>query len=115
MVKGRAIFKRIMGTYTIIFIIIIYAPFFIIGFLSFTGPNGGVTFPVNYPLGLHWYKMLFEVSSLFDSLKLSFTIAATTLVISTFLGTISAIAFRTKFKGSNVVFLLIILDLVTAG
>jgi len=104
-----------MGVYTIVFIIVIYAPFFIIGFLSFTGPKGGVTFPVDYPLGWHWYKQLSKVPYLVSSLKTSLTLAIMTLITSTVLGLLTAMAFRRKFKGQNVVFYTVLLGLVVPG
>ncbi|NRA86496.1 MAG: ABC transporter permease subunit [Rhizobiales bacterium] len=50
-----------------------------------------------------------------DALFRSLSLALVTMVVSTVLGTLTAQAFRSKFRGSNVVFYLVILGMMVPG
>jgi len=43
----------------IVFVIFLYGPMFTIVVLSFQGPDGGLTFPMN-GFSLHWFEKLWE-------------------------------------------------------
>jgi len=97
-----------------LFILFLYGPTLTIGILSFQGPSGGLTFPMN-GVSLHWYFRLFEQQAVGDfggsmtrSLLLALAVMVTTVVISLSAG----MAFRKKFKGSGVLFYLTIVSLI---
>jgi hypothetical protein len=48
-----------------LFLVFLYGPTLTIGILSFQGPNGGLTFPLN-GVSLHWFRQLFEQQQVGD-------------------------------------------------
>ncbi|MEZ7197214.1 ABC transporter permease [Pseudodesulfovibrio karagichevae] len=97
-----------------LFILFLYGPTLTIGILSFQGPSGGLTFPMN-GVSLHWYFRLFETQAVGDfggslsrSLLLALAVMVTTVVISLSAG----MAFRKKFRGSGLLFYLTIVSLI---
>ena len=92
----RIILLSILG----LFIAFLYGPTLTILVLSFQGPDGGLTFPMN-GFSFHWFRRLFETQAVGDfggSITRSFALAtmvmATTVVVSLAAG----MAFRRRFK-----------------
>lgn len=103
-----------LSAFFALFILFLYGPTLTIGILSFQGPSGGLTFPMN-GMSLHWYFKLFETQAVGDfggslsrSLLLALAVMVTTVVISLSAG----MAFRKKFKGSGVLFYLTVVSLI---
>lgn len=97
-----------------LFLIFLYGPTVTIGILSFQGPEGGLTFPMR-GVSLHWFHQLFEQQQVGDiwgsfrrSLVLGLMVMVTTLVVSVMGG----LAFRKRFRGSALLFQLVIASLV---
>ena len=111
-----------LAIYAALFLLFLYGPFIVLGILSFQSQGGGPQFPVQ-EWSIYWYQHLLglaetsRVSQLpvGDSLIRSLVLAFVTTVVSVTLGTISAEAFRTRFKGSGPVFYLIILGMMVPG
>ena len=117
------ILKPVFGVYIGLFIIFLYSPFFVLGILSFqAGPEGGPQFPI-IEWSTYWYRQLFGLTEasrvaplpIRDALIRSLTLAFMTMVTSTVLGVISAQAFRRQFRGSGIVFYLIVLGMMVPG
>ncbi|MEM9602639.1 MAG: ABC transporter permease [Pseudomonadota bacterium] len=96
------------------FVLFLYGPVITIGILSFQGPRGGLTFPMN-GASLHWFFDLFEEQAVGDfwgafrrSLALGLMVMVTTVVVSVMGG----LAFRQRFRGATVLFYLVIASLV---
>ena len=71
-----------------LFVLFLYGPIVTIGILSFQGPNGGLTFPMN-GVSLHWFYDLFEQQAVGDiwgafsrSLLLGLIVMSITVVLS---------------------------------
>ena len=97
-----------------LFVLFLYGPTLTIAILSFQGPGGGLTFPMQ-GTSLHWFFDLFEQQAVGDiwgsfgrSFLLGLMVMATTVVVSVMGG----LAFRKRFAGSTVVFYLIVTSLV---
>jgi putative spermidine/putrescine transport system permease protein len=97
-----------------LFLIFLYGPTITIAILSFQGPTGGLTFPMQ-GVSLHWFRDLFQEQAVGDiwgsfsrSLVLGLMVMITTVVISVMGG----LAFRKRFAGSNLLFYLVIASLV---
>lgn len=112
-----------LGFYTALFIIFLYAPLAVLAILSFqTGPEGGPQFPI-IEWSVYWYKHLFSLTPpsriaplpINEALVRSLVLAIMTMVVSTVLGVTAAQAFRKKFRGSGVVFYLIVLGMMVPG
>ena len=96
------------------FVFFLYGPILTIGILSFQGPEGGLTFPMN-GLSLHWFRALFQQQAVGDiwgafgrSTTLGLMVMITTVVVSVMGG----LAFRKRFYGSTLVFYATITSLV---
>src|SRR6202034_414334 len=99
------------------YVLALYGPMFCIYILSFQDVRGGLVFPMK-GLSLHWFVDLFtqvrtgDVKGAFDrSIKLAIVVTVITVVVSF----MSAMAFRRRFPGDNVVFALMIGSLVAPG
>lgn len=104
----------VLAAFFTLFMLFLYGPTVTIAILSFQGPSGGLTFPMN-GVSLHWFRDLFEQQAVGDiwgsfsrSLVLGFMVMVTTVVVSVMGG----LAFRRRFPGSNILFYLIITALV---
>lgn len=115
--------KRVLAAYAGLFLTFLYGPFLVMAILSFQqGPEGGPQFPI-IEWSTYWYEHVIGIASasrvvplpVGDALIRSLTLAFATMVVSTVLGTISAQAFRTKFKGQGLVFYLIVLGMMVPG
>jgi putative spermidine/putrescine transport system permease protein len=115
--------KPVLAIYVALFLVFLYGPFLVLAILSFqTGPNGGPQFPI-IEWSTYWYRDIFGLTPpsriaplpIRDSLTRSLLLAMMTMVVSTVLGVMSAQAFRTHFKGSGVIFYLIVLGMMVPG
>lgn len=97
-----------------LFVLFLYGPILTIGVLSFQGPQGGLTFPMN-GVSLHWFRDLFQEQAVGDiwgafrrSLALGLMVMVTTVIVSVMAG----LAFRKRFAGAAVLFYAAITALV---
>lgn len=104
----------ILAAFFGLFMLFLYGPTITIGILSFQGPGGGLTFPMQ-GVSLHWFDQLFRTQSVGDvwgafrrSLALGLIVMAVTVVLSVMAG----MAFRRRFRGATVLFYLILASLV---
>lgn len=112
--KKRPLSFYLLSVFFTIFILFLYGPTLTIAILSFQGPDGGLTFPMN-GVSLHWFGQLFEKQAVGDfsaallrSLMLGFAVMISTVVISLLAG----LAFRKGFAGSAVLFYLTLASLI---
>ena len=98
----------------VLFVLFLYGPMFSIILLSFQGPNGGLTFPMN-GFSFHWFGELWKGAGVVDigsafrrSLLLGFVVMILTVVLSVAAG----LAFRKQFRGAELLFLMTIASLI---
>ena len=103
----------VLASFFGLYVLFLYGPTITIGILSFQGPGGGLTFPMR-GVSLHWYGELFQQQAVGDiwgawrrSVALGLMVMVTTVVVSVMGG----LAFRKRFRGSGVLFYLIITSL----
>jgi putative spermidine/putrescine transport system permease protein len=115
--------KPILAVYLGLFLLFLYGPFVVLAIISFqTGPEGGPQFPI-IEWSTYWYRHLLGLVPpsriaplpITEALVRSLTLAFMTMVVSTVLGTAAAQAFRKRFKGSGIVFYLIVLGMMVPG
>lgn len=97
-----------------VFMVFLYGPTITIAILSFQGPQGGLTFPMN-GTSLHWFRDLFEqqaVGDIWGSFRRSMTLGLIVMVITIVVSVMGGLAFRTRFAGSSVVFYIVITSLI---
>ncbi len=98
----------------ILFVIFLYGPMFAIITLSFQGPDGGLTFPMN-GVSLHWFEQLFQPQRVGDfkgSFLRSFGLASIVMILTVIISVSAGLAFRKKFRGASFVFYLTIASLI---
>jgi putative spermidine/putrescine transport system permease protein len=113
-----------LAVYFVLFLIFLYAPMILMGILSFQGYYGGVTFPFKGPVGLDWWRSIFEsqVGNVFtnaDAIRASgegslWLSLAAGGVVAFFAFTLS-LAFRRRFRGDGMAFYVIILAMMAPG
>lgn len=97
-----------------LFVLFLYGPILTIGVLSFQGPGGGLTFPMN-GVSLHWFFDLFEqqaVGDIWGSFRRSFALGLMVMVVTVVFSVMGGLAFRRRFRGSTALFYLIIASLI---
>jgi putative spermidine/putrescine transport system permease protein len=97
-----------------LFVLFLYGPLSAVFILSFQGPQGGLTFPLN-GVSLRWFQNLFERQAVGDfgasfgrSLMLGLMVMAATVLVSLLAG----LAFRRRFMGAGPLFYLTVASLV---
>lgn len=101
-------------TFFLIFLIFVYGPMFAIILLSFQGPDGGLTFPMNGS-SLHWIKDLFKPQRVGDfqgSFSRSFILGTVVSLLTVMISYCAGLAFRKQFWGSSLLFYLTIASLI---
>ena len=96
------------------YVLFLYGPMIAVFVLSFQGPTGGLTFPMN-GVSLHWFSKLFAGNGIVDlgsafrrSLALGLVVMLLTVIISVAAG----LAFRKKFWGAAILFYVAIASLI---
>ena len=104
----------VLSAFFALFLLFLYGPTITIAILSFQGPSGGLTFPMR-GTSLHWFRDLFEqqaVGDIWGSFRRSFALGLMVMVTTVVLSVMGGLAFRKRFRGSGILFYLIITSLV---
>lgn len=97
-----------------LFLLFLYGPTITIAILSFQGPQGGLTFPMN-GTSTHWFKNLFEqqaVGDIWGSFARSFALGLMVMITTVVVSVMGGLAFRKRFPGSTLLFYLVITALI---
>jgi putative spermidine/putrescine transport system permease protein len=112
--ESRSFSFYLLAGFFVLFVLFLYGPLSAVFILSFQGPQGGLTFPLN-GVSLRWFQNLFERQAVGDfgasfgrSLMLGLMVMAATVVVSLLAG----LAFRRKFIGASPLFYLTVASLV---
>lgn len=104
----------VLAAFFCLFLLFLYGPIVTIGILSFQGPQGGLTFPMN-GTSFHWFFDLFEeqaVGDIWGSFRRSFMLGLMVMVTTVVVSVAAGLAFRRRFVGSGLLFYLAITSLV---
>lgn len=104
----------ILAIFFVLFVLFLYGPLSAILVLSFQGPNGGLTFPLN-GVSLHWFFNLFEQQAVGDfggSFRRSFALGVMVMLVTVIVSVLSGLAFRRRFRGATPLFYLAVASLV---
>ncbi len=96
------------------FVLFLYGPTVTIIILSFQGPQGGLTFPMN-GVSLHWFGALFQTQMVGDfagSITRSLLLALMVMVANVAISVAAGMAFRRRFRGATALFYLTIASLI---
>lgn len=106
-----------LGAFFALFVLFLYGPMIAIYILSFQGPNGGLTFPMN-GVSLHWFAALFGQERTGDfagAFVRSIILALIVMVLTVIFSLMAGLAFRKRFKGSTFIFYLSVASLIMPG
>src|SRR5258708_40181006 len=95
--------RAVLTAFFALFVLFLYGPTMTIVVLSFQGPDGGLTFPMN-GVSVHWFASLFETQKVGDfggslarSLLLATMVMAATVTISVAAGK----GLRARLRGAG--------------
>ncbi|MGN7293898.1 ABC transporter permease [Rhizobium sp. SAFR-030] len=97
-----------------LFVLFLYGPLSAILILSFQGPNGGLTFPLN-GVSLRWFANLFETQAVGDfggAFRRSAALGVMVMVVTVAVSLLAGLAFRRRFAGATALFYLSVASLV---
>ncbi|MGK6314843.1 ABC transporter permease [Neorhizobium sp. DT-125] len=104
----------ILALFFAVFVLFLYGPLSAILILSFQGPNGGLTFPLN-GVSLRWFANLFETQAVGDfggSFRRSLVLGLMVMIVTVVVSLLAGLAFRRRFFGSTALFYLAVASLV---
>ena len=96
------------------FVLFLYGPVITIFVLSFQGPDGGLTFPMQ-GLSSHWYGELWKGLGVVDigaALRRSFALGAVVMALTVLLSLSAGLAFRKKLAGGDLLFYVAVASLI---
>jgi len=111
-VVERVSVERLLVVYTVVVAIYVYLP--MLSLIVFSFNASGLTFPIS-EVSLVWYTELLNNQGLIESTIRSLKLAFVTMIITTILSTMLAVAYHYDFRGKRLVLYLIILGIVIPG
>lgn len=106
-----------LAAFFALFVLFLYGPMSAIYILSFQGPTGGLTFPMN-GFSFDWFVALFGQQRTGDfqgSFLRSIALAILVLVLTVVVSIMAGAAFRRRFFGATLVFYMAIASLIMPG
>ena len=103
-----------LAAFFALFVLFLYGPTLTILVLSFQGPSGGLTFPMN-GVSVHWFRNLFEKQMVGDfagAFQRSMILGGAVMLVTVVASFSAGLAFRTRFRGSGILFYLAIASLI---
>ena len=103
-----------LAAFFVVFVLFLYGPLFAVFILSFQGPRGGLTFPLN-GISFRWFQNLFETQAVGNfgaSFGRSFMLGLMVMVATVLVSLLAGLAFRRKFVGASPLFYLTVASLV---
>jgi putative spermidine/putrescine transport system permease protein len=97
-----------------LFVLFLYGPMITIFILSFQGPEGGLTFPMN-GVSLHWFRKLWEglgVVDIWAAFRRSLWLGLVVMVLTVVLSLLAGLAFRKRFRGATALFYVTVASLI---
>jgi putative spermidine/putrescine transport system permease protein len=115
--EGRPWTFYVLAAVFTLFVMFLYGPMACIYILSFQGPNGGLTFPLN-GVSTHWFGALFHQERTGDiagAFSRSIPLAIIVLTLTVILSLAAGLAFRRRFLGAGAIFYAAIASLIVPG
>ena len=104
----------LLAIFFALFVCFLYGPTITIAILSFQGPDGGLTFPMN-GVSVHWFANLFQQQAVGDfggSFSRSIMLATMTMTLTVVIALLAGFAFRRRFRFSSALFYLTVASLI---
>jgi putative spermidine/putrescine transport system permease protein len=107
----------LLAAFFTLFVLFLYGPMTIIYILSFQGPNGGLTFPMD-GVSLHWFYALLSQQRTGDiagAFVRSFALAGIVLIATVLFSVMAGLGFRRRFTGAGALFYMAVASLIIPG
>ena len=104
----------LLAAFFALFVLFMYGPMLVIVVLSFQGPQGGLTFPMN-GFSLHWFQKLAEGLGVVDigaALRRSLALGLAVMALTVLFSVLAGLAFRKKLAGGNLLFFVVVASLI---
>jgi putative spermidine/putrescine transport system permease protein len=114
MFLGRPLIFYALAAFFTLYVLFLYGPMFAIFALSFQGPQGGLTFPMN-GLSLYWFEKLFAGGGIVDigaAFRRSLVLGVVVMLLTVVISVCAGLAFRKRFRGSAALFYIAIASLI---
>jgi putative spermidine/putrescine transport system permease protein len=112
--ESRPLSFYLLAAFFGLFVLFLYGPIATIVILSFQGPNGGLTFPMN-GVSTHWFHNLFQQQAVGDfggALTRSLSLGVIVMLVTVLFAVSAGLAFRRRFFGSGVIFYIAVASLI---
>lgn len=112
--KKRPLSFYFLAAFFGLFVLFLYGPMIAIFMLSLQGPDGTLTFPMR-GFSFYWLGQVFQeqrVGSFVEAFQRSLVLGIGVLVLSVVVSVMGGLAFRSRFKGSTLLFYLTISSLI---
>jgi len=98
-----------------LFVLFLYGPMLTIVLLSFQGPDGGLTFPMN-GLSTHWFNKLWSDGlpnvDIWSAFGRSAWLGLLVMLLTVVLSLLAGLAYRKRFAGADALFFVVIASLI---
>ena len=97
-----------------LFVVFLYGPVATITALSFQGPQGGLTFPMN-GVSTHWFERLWSGGGRVDigtAFRRSALLGAVVMLCTVVISVLAGLAFRKRFRGASLLFFTAVASLI---
>lgn len=98
-----------------LFVLFLYGPMITIVLLSFQGPDGGLTFPMN-GLSTHWFNKLWSDGlpnvDIWSAFARSAWLGLLVMLLTVVLSLLAGLAYRKRFAGADALFFVVIASLI---
>jgi len=112
--QKRSLSFYLLAIFFGLFVLFLYGPMITIFILSLQGPDGTLTFPIR-SFGFYWLGQVFQeqrVGNFVEPWQRSIVLGAIVTLLVATMATLSAMAFRQRFRGSTSLFYLTIAALI---
>ncbi len=112
--EGRSPAFYALAVFFAAFALFLYGPMIVIFILSFQGPSGGLTFPMN-GASLHWFERLWQGNGIVDiagAFKRSLQLGIVVMILTVALSLSAGLAFRKRFFGAGALFFVAVASLI---
>ena len=103
-----------LAAFFALFVLFLYGPTLTILVLSFQGPQGGLTFPLN-GLSTFWFAKLWQgvgVVDIWAAFRRSLGLGAVVMICTVVLSFLAGLAFRKGFRGQEALFTVAVASLI---
>ena len=110
--RGLAFY--VLAAFFAAFVLFLYGPTLTILILSFQGPEGGLTFPMN-GVSTFWFSRLMEgvgVVDIWAAFRRSLKLGALVMVVTVVFSVAAGLAYRRRFHGSSLLFYVAVASLI---